>query len=304
MTRIPDPNFFINFIVVSPQPEYVSYIGGITVAHTLANAIAKTGENVYLYANSTKEDYNVNCIPWGSDLDFDPNNTVVVLIAGAGEHTFLHNIPDILTKAPNIVRWLVNHQVKPYPQENKFYKFHKYWDVLEGQEIDGYLSVIEIDQELFKPSTKPRKGICYYAKGNLDEEAYRAIHKPEDHCIDNVLYNLPEQDRMKYLAEVFSTSELFIVYSHLTTTAVLAALCGCPTLIIPKKGVDKDKWLNEIWCSKYGLALGVDDMPRALETLPLVPGLVKDYIDTIQPQEVELFIQDCYDWLYTKYTNN
>jgi hypothetical protein len=45
-------------------------------------------------------------------------------------------------------------------------------------------------------------------------------------------------------------------------------------------------------------------MPRALETLPLVPGLVKDYIDTVQPQEVELFIQDCYDWLYTKYTNN
>ena len=301
---IPDPNFFVNFIIVSPQPAYIGYIGGVTVAHTLANEISKMGENVYIYANSTKEEYGTTCIPWGTEIDFDPSNTVVVLIAGAGEHTFLHNIPDSLTKAPNIVRWLVNHQVKGYSQENKFYKFHDFWDVLEEQKVDGNLSVIEIDQELFKPSDRPRKGTCYYVKGNLDEEAYRAVHKPEDHCIDSVLYGLPEQDRMKYLAEIFSTSELFIVYSHLTTTAVLAALCGCPTLIVPKKGVDKDKWLNEIWCTKYGLALGVDDMPRALETLPLVPGMVKDYIDNRQPQEVRAFIQDCYTWLYEKYTNN
>lgn len=298
---IPDPNFFLNFIVVSPQPIYIEYIGGVTVAHTLANEIHKAGENVYIYADSTKEGYNTTCIPWGTDIQFDPDNTVVVLIAGAGEHTFLHNIPDSLTKAPNIVRWLVNHQVKPYPESNKMYKYHNFWDTLQGQQVDGMLSIVEIDQELFKPSTRARKGTCYYIKGNLDEEPERAIHKPGDHCIDTVLYSLPENKIMKYLSEIFSTSELFIVYSHLTTTAVLAALCGCPTLIIPKSGVDKERWLTDIWCTKYGLALGADDIPRALETLPLIPDLIKEHLTVTQPQQVQTLIADCYQWMYNQH---
>jgi hypothetical protein len=298
---IPDPNFFLNFIIVSPQPTYIGYIGGVTVAHTLANEVHKTGESVYIYANSTKEDYSTTCIPWGTDIQFDPGNTVVVLIAGAGEHTFLHNIPDSLTKAPNIVRWLVNHQVKPYPRDNKMYKYHNFWDTLQGQQVEGMLSIVEIDQELFKPSTRPRKGTCYYIKGNLDEEPGRAIHKPEDHCIDTVLYSLPESERMKYLSDIFSTSELFIVYSHLTTTAVLAALCGCPTLIVTKSGVDKERWLTDIWCTKYGLALGADDMPRALETLPLIPDLIREHLTINQPQQVQAFITDCYQWMYNQH---
>ena len=290
-------NFFINFIIVSPQPVYVDYIGGITVAHTLANAISSLGENVYLYADSTHPNYNIQCIPWNSQVDFDEENTIVILIAGAGEHTYLPHIPEFLTNAKNIVRWLVNHQVKPYPTENKFYKFHKYWDTLDNQNIDGYLSVIEINKDLFFNRNQPRKGTCYLIKGNLDEEPERAIHSPEDLCIDNHLYSLPNHERMKYLADIFNSSETFISYTHLTFASVLAALCGCKSIIIPKSNIDKEKFHNEIWCSKNGIAFGMDDLPRAIETLPLVPSMVDKYLEVTQPNQIKQFVKNSYEWL-------
>ena len=55
--------------------------------------------------------------------------------------------------------------------------------------------------------------------------------------------------------------------------------------------------MNEIWCSKYGIAIGLDDIPRAKETLPLVPQMLDDYINITQMTQVNQFITDCYDWL-------
>ena len=293
-------NFFLNFLIVSPQPVYVDYIGGVTVAHTLANVISSLGENVYLYANSTHPNYNINCIPWGTAINFDNENTVVILIAGAGEHTYLPNIPDYILNAKNIVRWLVNHQVKEYPKENKFYKFHKYWNTVVSQKIDGYLSVIEVDENIFYNKNQSRKGTCYLIKGNLEEEPERAVHTVNDFCIDEHLYRVPSQERMKYLSEIFNTYERFISYTPLTFTSVLAALCGCTSIIIPKSNFNKQKWLDEIWCSKYGIAIGMEDIPRALETLSLVPSMIENYRKNTQPSQVQKFIQDCYTWMSSR----
>ena len=81
-------NFNINFIVHSPTPEYTSHIGGVAVAHTLANELHLAGENVYLYANITDPKYQVPCIPWGTNLEFDLENTVLIVIAGDGDQLF------------------------------------------------------------------------------------------------------------------------------------------------------------------------------------------------------------------------
>lgn len=285
------------FIVVSPQPTYVDHIGGITVAHTLAYNLHLFGEDVSLYADSTNPKYPLKCIPFGSELDIDVNNTIVILIAGAGEHTYLHNIPDILTQSKYVVRWLVNHQVKPYPEHNKFYKYHKYWHTLDSQKIDGELSVIEMNDGLFHNRHLPRKGNCYLIKGNLDEEAERAVHTDQDICIDHYIHSLANFDRTKFLSDVFNVTEVFISYTPLTFASVLAALCGCVSVVIPKSNFDKEKWISEIWCAKYGIAVGLDDIPRAVETMPLVPGMIEEYVNVTQKQQVKKFIEDCYIWI-------
>jgi len=301
-----DKNFNINFVIFSPFPEYVNYIGGAMVPHILANYLSLLGENTYIYANSTNSNSNINCIPWGTEIEFDKENTIVIIIAGAGEHTFEHNIPDCLRNAPNIVRWLVNDQVKLYPKDNKLYTYHKYWTILNNQKINGELSVIESNHHLFYNKGLERKGTCYLIKGNLDTESERAIHKPEDTCIDHLLYNIPNSYKMEFYSDLFNKMEYFISYTPFTHTSVLAAMCGCKSIVVPKSeygGVkfNKEKWLNEIWCSKYGIAVGLDDLPRAISTMNQVLPNIKHYEDITQPTQAKNFIEDCYVWLKEKY---
>lgn len=296
-----DKKFDINFIVVSPFPDYVSYIGGATVPHTLANELTKLGENVYLYANDTNPKYNVTCIPWGTGLDYDPANTVVILLGGAGDHINREYLPDNLKNAPNIVRWVVQHQERSYDPGDKVYVYHKYWDMFETQRVDGEMSVIEVDLELFKDRGEKRDGTCYFIKGHLDEEAERAVHKEQDYCIDSVFYNIPNDKKMEFLADLFNKKEYFITYTPMTFTSVLAAMCGCKSIIIPKSKYNREKWMNGIWCSKYGIAYGMDDLPRAVATMDQVVPNIKHYLEVTQPTQLKQFIQDCYNWLEEKY---
>jgi hypothetical protein len=292
----------LKFLVVSPQPSYIPYIGGITVTHTLANYLHLFGEEVYLYANSTKPEYSVQCIPHGSIFDLDQENTIVILIAGAGEHTYLPNMPKFITEAKYIVRWLVNDQVKSYPKNNKFYKYHKYWNTFDSQQIDGYLSVIDVDKNLFHNRGLQRTTNCFLIKGNLDEEPERFINDfKNDICIDNYLYSIPHDQTMNFLSDVFNSCKSFISYTPFTFASVLASLCGCVSIVIPKskygdKNFDKNKWMTEMWCTKYGTAVGLEDIPRAIETMPLVESMIDDYINITQKTQIKEFIKDCYLW--------
>jgi hypothetical protein len=302
-------DFKINFIVYSPFPEYISHIGGATVPHTLADKLQKQGENVYLYSNNTNSKYNVTCIPWGSNIDYDPRNTVVIFIAGAGEHTWEYNVPEVLKNAPNIVRWLVNDQVKLYPPDNKFYTFHKYWNVLPEQKVDGALSVIEVDHDLFKNKGLPRQGTCYQIKGNLDTEQERIIHKSEDFCIDPLLQSLPSNQKMEFLSEVFNKHEYFINYTPFSFASNLAALCGCKSIIIPKKEYggkpfDKEKFKDGIYFANVGIALGMDDLPRLESEMDQALPKMKYFEETISPNQINTLINDCYNWLQEKYNLN
>jgi len=296
----------INFIIFSPFESYVEHIGGATVPHTLANLIKANKERVYLYANSTHTKYkDIICIPYGTEIDFDQKNTIVIFIAGAGEHTWEHKVPDCLKNAPNVVRWLVQDQVKLYRPEDKFYVFHRYWSVLQGQKVDGELSVIEHDHSILRDRGWEREGVCYLIKGNLDTEIERSIHGPNDFCIDDVLHSLKE-DKIKFLADLFNRKKVFISYTPFSHASVLAAMCGCISIVIPKKFYgeklfDKQKWYTHIWCTKYGIACGLEDVEAKITEMDKVVPYVVDYENTIQQKQVIDFIKDCYSWLENKY---
>jgi len=289
-------NFNINFIVFSPTPAYIDYIGGVMVNHSLAHYISSLGENSYIYASSTKEEYTSITIPWGTQVDYDPKNTILICPAGAGEHTFEHSIPENLKAIPNKVRWLVNDQVKYYPEEEKVYKYCNYFPILENQKIDGSFLSLDVEHNVFFNKNLPRKGSCYYTKGNPIKNKH---HKDEDLNLDNI-YSMPSSQRNLYLAEVFNSREYFICYSHRSFIAALAALCGCTVIVIPYDDTSKEYWKENFPTFKYGISYGIDDTQWALDT----HHLVKDNLQNIQAQGVEdikSFINDCYTWLETKY---
>jgi hypothetical protein len=291
-----DNNFKINFVTFSQFPQYMDYIGSSNVSHTLANELSLLGENSYIYSNSTPHK-NVSCIPWGSEIDYDDKNTIFILPAGAGDHTFTHNIPNFIHKSKNIVRHLVNYQVKPYPKENKLYRLSPYFDTLGEQNIDGYMPILTIDFDLFKNYNLPRSGRCYLIKGNEYIENQPHFHTDSDTNLDN--YFQYGKDKFKYLAEMFNKHEVFFSYNTQTFISNLAALCGCASVILPHPNTSKEKILK-FPQNKYGIAYGFDNIQHSIDTLPLVKDHLKSGL-LDNKNHLKTFVSDCYSWLKVKY---
>jgi len=301
-----EKDFNINFVIFSQFPEYMDYIGSSAVSHVLARNIALQGENTYIYANKTI-DNNVSCIPWNSSIEYDNENTLFIVPAGAGEHTFEKDIPNFIHKADNIVRHQINHQVVNYPDSNKLYSMASYFNILPNQNIDGYLTVFDVDFNLFKNHNLPRSGRCYLIKGNEYIDGRPILHTPNDTNIDN--YWMYGPDKMKYLAEVFNRHEIFFTYNTQTFISVLAALCGCISVVIPHPTgggahppelATKENFLRTPHFQS-GIAYGFDDIQQSIDTLPNVKNNLENCLDN-NTKQLQQFIDNCYIWLKTKYS--
>jgi hypothetical protein len=289
-------NFKINFVIFSQFPQYVDYIGSSTVSHTLANELALLGENSFIYSNSTPHK-QVSCIPWGSEIDYDNENTIFILPAGAGEHTFTKDIPNFINKSENIVRHLVNYQVKRYPEEDKLYQLSKYFNTLDEQRVDGYMPILNIDFNLFKNHNLPRSGRCYLIKGEEYIKGQPIYHINSDTNLDN--YWVYDEHKMQYLAEMFNKHEIFFTYNTQTFISVLAALCGCISIILPHPNTSKEK-IMEFPQNKYGISYGFNDIQHSIDTLPLVKENIESCL-LDNKKHLKQFTIDCYDWLKNKY---
>ena len=284
--------FDINFVIFSQFPDYMDYIGSSAVSHILARNIALQGENTFIYANTTIHD-NISCIPWGSSIDYDVENTIFIVPAGAGEHTFEKDIPDFINSSSNIVRHQINHQVKKYPTGNKFYSIAPYFRPLSQQHVDGYLTVFDIDFDLFKNYNLPRSG-------------RPILHTRDDTNIDDYWRYGP--DKMKYLVEIFNKHEIFFTYNTQTFLSVLAALCGCISVVIPhptgggkfpEEESTKENMLK-IPTFRSGIAYGFDDIQHSIDTLPYVKKNLQDCMEN-NTQQITQFIDDSHKWLQGKY---
>jgi hypothetical protein len=291
-------NFNINFIVFSPTPTYVDYIGGSMVCHNLAHNINLLGENSYIYADSTKSNYTSTPIPWGTELEYSQENTIIVYPSGDGEHTYQNYLNQSILGIDNKIRWLMNNQVSLYSPKDKVYKFVDYFNTLNNQNVDGQLIAIDVDLDIFQNYNLPRKGNCYYTKG-IPITKENKLHDDDDTCLDN-MYSLSSEDRINYLVSIFNNSERFICYSNKTFIATLAALCGCIVIVVPSQGLEKDDWRKGFPTLKYGIAYGEEDLDWAVSTLPLVQNLVKD-LKKQSLDQTQTFINDCYQWLKNKY---
>jgi hypothetical protein len=289
-------DFNINFVIFSQFPQYMDYIGSSNVSHTLAKELSLLGENSFIYSNTTPFD-GVSCIPWGSELDYENENTVFILPAGAGDHTFKENLPNFIHHAKNVVRHLVNYQVVLYPKENRLYQLSPYFDVLKEQRVDGYMPILTIDFELFKNYNLPRSGRCYLIKGTEYIENQPHYHTDFDTNLDN--YYQYGEHKFKYLAEMFNRHEVFFCYNTQTFICNLAALCGCKVVIIPHPKTSREK-IMEFPQNKYGIAYGFDDIQHSIDTLPLVREHLKTCL-LDNREHLKGFVNDCYDWLQNKY---
>jgi hypothetical protein len=72
------------------------------------------------------------------------------------------------------------------------------------------------------------------------------------------------------LSELFNKTERFYCYDNYTFLYTQAAMCGCLSIVVPDGVKTKEEWLEGSPFNRYGVAYGEDDIPRAIETLPLL----------------------------------
>ena len=71
------------------------------------------------------------------------------------------------------------------------------------------------------------------------------------------------------LCKIFNKCEYFYCYDTFTFTPVIAALCGCITVIIPLDNISKDNIYEDAPWMKYGIAYGdsKEEIENARNTL-------------------------------------
>lgn len=94
------------------------------------------------------------------------------------------------------------------------------------------------------------------------------------------------------LSNLFNQTEKFYCYDNYTFLSVQAAICGCISIVVPDGTKTKEEWLAGSALSKYGMAFGEDDIPRAIETLPLLYQEI-DNINLEMYEQINIFINKC-----------
>ena len=114
-----------------------------------------------------------------------------------------------------------------------------------------------------------RSGLCYMVR----KGSYRDIGIDLSTAIR--LDGLTHEES----AKIFKRSTQFICFDPHTAYSQFAALCGTQSVVVPEPGVTAEQIYYRD-SERYGIAYGFDDLPRAMETVPLIR-------ETMQRDEVE-----------------
>lgn len=77
------------------------------------------------------------------------------------------------------------------------------------------------------------------------------------------------------LVQILNRIKRLYVYDTATFTSVIASLCGCEVVVVPKKGLTEQDFKSKASTQKYGIAYGVENLKKSLSEKPLLVGHLK-----------------------------
>jgi len=268
--------------------------GGLNVQFELCRVLKELGVNVKIYSpvkvkNSIFNDYyDYN--------DFDLNETVVIY----GE-----TISGNPLNAPYVVRWVLaplgicigHDQFITWGNNDLVYYFNSEEKFKNSPEKVGsiykFLNFLYISKYIKNNNRCCRNGICYTTRKGYSY-----------HSIINKISNSFEVKRNHGIIEcvnIFNTYEYFYSYDPLTFLTVIAAMCGCVSIVMKVEGLSKEEWLSTIAPFEYlketgeplyGIAYGEEEIEFAKRTLHLVEKQFVNINNYFKKKYIESFIND------------
>lgn len=262
--------------------DYSPGIGGVKVMHKLCDILNKNGYESYLMPIHINAEFCV-CSDYDTpmvtnEILNDLDNCVVIYPEG---------IPYNPLNAKHVVRWILHYpqrDEKTYGKDDLIYYINDYYysDYLGQRENNLY--VAEFHDDLFINMNYDRVGSCY------------SIRKAKDptliHPSNSKFIPFESAGDLVSLSKLFNTTERFYCYDNHTFLFTQAAMCGCISIVVPEPGITRETWINGSRLHKYGVAWGEDDIPRAIETMPLLLQEIKK-VKTEIVDSVIKFVKHC-----------
>ena len=280
--------------------------GGLVVQYELCRVLENLGINVKISAPE-KIQNSIFCKYYNND--FDLNNTVVIY----GE-----TIEGNPLKAPYVVRWILaplgiicnpnnktwgsNDLVYYFNSDNKFYNN----DTLFGT-VYKSLTTIYINPLINNCNDPLRKGYCHTFRKTQFHKKLKYAHHPNSQ-------EIKREHKVIQCINIFNKRKFFISYDPLTFLNIIAAMCGCISVVIKIDGLTEIEWLKTTTAYPYlkannlnkiyGIAYGLSEVEWAKNTLPLVKQQWIDICEFMKQNTVIPFLNDIKNLDNIKYLVN
>ena len=267
------------------RPRYVIYTpsyddtnGGAIFLHGLADMLAGLGEAAAvtpmmpLYRTGRRDRLRRFLRP--EPFDTMPGSRAGVVrgrdVGASDIVVYPEIVPGNPLGARNVVRWLlykpgVFHRFAP-GQGEMFFAMGDFCDVPEVTGGAPRLTAWRIHPAYRDPGPVERRGSCYMLRKGAGKE---------------IVHDLTDSVRLDGLshaetARAFARSEVFYCYDEMTLYSEYAALCGCPSVVIPGPYFDSHTaYVAARPQARYGVAYGVEHLDHARATVHLTRGLLE-----------------------------
>jgi hypothetical protein len=270
--------------------------GGLVVQYELASILSSLGLNVRIRTPKKIENSIFNKY-YNNDLDLEKTIVIYTETIHGNPMNAKYVVRWILAPVgwfaePEIVNtWGKNELVYYFNSETKFNR--------EPEKIGNIyklLNSIYINPYAKNMNPKPRIGFCHtFRKSAYMHGKIKYIHPRDSFEITK------EHTQMQCIA-FFNKFKAFVSYDSMTFLNIIAALCGCISIVYKVKGLSKQDWINTTAASEFlkfkdhsnlfGIAYGLEDIPFAMSTLHLAQQQWNDIINFCKTKTVIPFIND------------
>jgi len=273
-------------ILIYPHYHFDIGNGGMTVTYYLANQLEKYGQTVRIHPCRGAVENDIFSKYYYDDFPID-DNCVVIYCEGVTGNPL---------NAKNVVRWMLSrlgqnvpyNMVEDWGKNELVYFFCSEKMINDNPEkintIFKFLPILYNNPILCVNEGTTHKNRCCHVtrKHFIHENGYTPIHPPDS-------YHIAHTHTQIELVSIFNSHEMCISYDPISFISMIAAMCGCISVVYPIDGMDELQWMKlgatkEYIESKninkyYGIAYGLENVEWAKSTIHLAKKQWEDIVE-------------------------
>ena len=286
-------------IIIYPHLPFNFSDGGTTVQYNLGKTLSDLGVDVKIFTSHGKT-YNSLFNNFTSDENYDKDETIVIYCEGIQGNPL---------NAKYVVRWMLSELGKNVPLEHVntwaknelVYYFNAEKKFETNPELVGTvyktLTSLYINPLIKNYNNLSRSGYCHTFRKSFYHKNLRYAHPP------NASLEITREHKQVDYINIFNKKEIFICYDPLSFLSIIAAMCGCISVVIKSEySPSQLEWIQTTAFSQYakenkiyklyGVAYGLDEISWARDTLHLVEEQWIKIKEFCEKKTVKPFLED------------